>query len=62
MQTITERHESEYLAPKEVARELGLDVSRVYAAVKRGDLAAVRLTPRGAIRIPRSTLEPRKEH
>jgi excisionase family DNA binding protein len=60
MQTISERRE--YLAPKEVARELGLDVSAIYRALERGDLAAVRLTPRGAIRIPRSTLEPRKEH
>jgi excisionase family DNA binding protein len=48
----------EWLAPKEVARELRLHVSAVYRAVERGQLPAVRLSESGAIRIPRSALGP----
>src|SRR5437763_4051941 len=51
MATITETRD--YLAPKEVAHTLGVDVSVVYRAVQSGELPAVRLTSRGAIRIPR---------
>jgi excisionase family DNA binding protein len=39
----TDRHEREYLAPKEVAHELRVHVSAVYRAVERGQLSAVRL-------------------
>lgn len=59
MQTISERH-YEFLAPKEVAALLGVNISAVYRAVERGELPTVRLTPRGAIRIPRSVLNPKE--
>jgi excisionase family DNA binding protein len=48
----------EYLTPKEVARDLRVHVSAVYRAVERGVLPAVRLLESGAIRIPRSALDP----
>ena len=48
----------EFLAPKEVAHELRVHVSAVYRAVERGQLPAVRLSDSGAIRIPRSALDP----
>ena len=54
----TDIHEREYLAPKEVAHELRVHVSAVYRAVERGQLPAVRLSESGAIRIPRSVLDP----
>ena len=54
----TDTYEHEYLAPKEVARELRVHVSAVYRAVERGELPAVRLRDTGAIRIPRSALDP----
>jgi excisionase family DNA binding protein len=54
----TDTHEREFLAPKEVARELRVHVSAVYRAVERGQLPAVRLSDSGAIRIPRSALDP----
>ncbi len=53
-----EVHEREFLAPKEVAHELRVHVSAVYRAVERGQLPAVRLSESGAIRIPRSALDP----
>jgi excisionase family DNA binding protein len=53
-----QERESEWLAAKEVARELRVHVSAVYRAVERGDLPALRLSETGAIRIPRSALEP----
>jgi excisionase family DNA binding protein len=55
-----ETHVRDFLAPKEVARELGLHVSAIYRAVEAGRLPAVRLSETGAIRIPRSAFEPRK--
>lgn len=55
----TDVQQREWLAPKEVARELGIHVSAVYRAVERGQLPAVRLSESGAIRIPRSALDPR---
>jgi excisionase family DNA binding protein len=57
---VTDTEEREFLAPKEVARELRVHVSAVYRAVERGELPAVRLSEVGAIRIPRSALEPPK--
>jgi excisionase family DNA binding protein len=51
-------HEREWLAVKEVARELRVSPSAVYHAVQRGTLPAFRLTGTGAIRIPRSALAP----
>jgi len=59
MQTDTQQRD--WLAPKEVAHELRVHVSSIYRAVERGQLAAVRLSETGAIRIPRSAIEP-KEH
>jgi excisionase family DNA binding protein len=54
----TETHEREFLAPKEVAHQLRVHVSAVYRAVERGELPALRLSETGAIRIPRSALDP----
>jgi excisionase family DNA binding protein len=54
----TDTEKREYLAPKEVAHELRVHVSAVYRAVERGVLPAVRLSESGAIRIPRSALDP----
>ncbi len=58
MLMLAETQRSEWLAPKEVARELRVHVSAVYRAVERGQLPAVRLSESGAIRIPRSALDP----
>jgi excisionase family DNA binding protein len=57
MATDTDEREI-FLAPKEVAHELRVHVSAVYRAVERGQLPAVRLSESGAIRIPRSALDP----
>jgi len=57
MQTLTNKRDDQFLAPKEVAQTLGLHVSAVYRAVERGELPAVRLGHRGAIRIPASAIE-----
>jgi excisionase family DNA binding protein len=51
----------EWLAPKEVARELHVHISAIYRAVERGDLPALRLSETGAIRVHRSVLDQRKE-
>jgi helix-turn-helix protein len=53
-----ERH---WLAPKEVAHELRLDVSTVYKAIRGGALPAFRLTENGALRVPHSALSARTE-
>lgn len=58
MQTVANTREETFLSPKQAAHELGLHVSAIYRAVDRGELAVVRLGERGAIRIPRSALEP----
>jgi excisionase family DNA binding protein len=55
---VTEAQAREWLAAKEVAAELRVHVSAVYRAVERGQLPAVRLSATGAIRIPRSALDP----
>jgi excisionase family DNA binding protein len=55
MQTPIAKREG-FLAPKEVADTLGLHVSAVYRAVERGELPAVRLGQRSAIRIPASAI------
>jgi excisionase family DNA binding protein len=48
----------EWLAPKELASELGVHVSTVYRAVERGDLPVVRLGGRStSIRIRATALE-----
>jgi excisionase family DNA binding protein len=59
MQTVTNTRER-FLAPKEVASQLGLHVSAVYRAVERGDLPAVRFGQRSAIRIPAAALDPER--
>ena len=56
----TETQQREWLAPKEIARELRVHVSSIYRSVEQGRLPALRLTDTGAIRIHRSALEPRK--
>lgn len=60
MPTQTERRE-EWLAVKEVAAELRLSTSAVYAAIERGALPALRLSEHGAIRVPRSALDAREK-
>lgn len=57
MQTIAHKRDR-FLAPKEAAEILRVDVSVIYRAIRLGQLPSVRLTERGAIRIPRSALEP----
>jgi excisionase family DNA binding protein len=57
----TERQQSEWMAPKEVADALRVHVSAVDRAVERGDLPALRLSETGSIRIPRSALELKEE-
>jgi excisionase family DNA binding protein len=58
MATISDKHG--FVAPKEAAHTLGVDVSLIYRAVEKGELPVVRLNPRGAIRIPSSALEPKE--
>jgi excisionase family DNA binding protein len=53
----TDTQQREWLAPKEVARELRVHGSAVYRAVERGQLPAFRLSDAGAIRIPRTALD-----
>ncbi len=53
-------YEREYLAPKECAHLLRVHVSSVYRAVEEGRLPAVRLSDLGAIRIPRSAIQPKE--
>jgi hypothetical protein len=57
MQTPIAKRE-EFLAPKQVADELGLHVSAVYRACAGGSLPYVRLTPNGSLRIPAAALRP----
>jgi excisionase family DNA binding protein len=57
----TDTQERGFLSPKEVAHELRVHVSAVYRAVEKGQLAAVRLSDTGAIRIPRSAIEPEED-
>ena len=52
---------ADFLTPKEVAYRLGVGVHSVYRAVNRGELPATRLSARGAIRVPASALEPRRQ-
>jgi excisionase family DNA binding protein len=52
----TERRD--WLTVKEVANELLVSTSLIYRAVDRGTLPALRLSETGAIRIPRSALDP----
>jgi excisionase family DNA binding protein len=52
----TDAHGRQWLAPKEVAVTLRVDVSTVYRAVRNGSLPALRLTEDGALRIPESAL------
>ncbi len=49
---------AEFLTPQQVAYRLGVGVHSVYRAVNRGELPAIRLSTRGAIRVPASALEP----
>jgi excisionase family DNA binding protein len=59
----TDTRECEWLAAKEYAAKIRVDISTVYRAVKRGELPALRLSEHGAIRIRRSVLDQhRKEH
>ena len=45
-----------FVTPAEAAEELRMSVSSIYRAVRAGQIRAVRLTERGALRIPRSEL------
>jgi excisionase family DNA binding protein len=51
----------DFLTPKQVAHRLGVGVHSVYRAVDRGELPAVRLSARGAIRVPADAIEPRRK-
>jgi excisionase family DNA binding protein len=57
MATISDKQRP-FLTPKELAHELGVTPAVVYRSVERGELPHIRLLPRGAIRIPRSVLDP----
>jgi excisionase family DNA binding protein len=57
----TDAQAREWLAPKEVASELRVDVSTVYKAIKRGALPAFRLGETGALRVPQSALTARQK-
>jgi excisionase family DNA binding protein len=57
----TDIEQREFLAPKEVAKLLRVDVSAVYRGVERGTIPAVRLSPTGSIRIPRDALNPKEK-
>jgi excisionase family DNA binding protein len=48
--------ENEYLSVADAANLLGLSELTIYRYVQRGDLPSVRLSPRGAIRIPFSAI------
>jgi excisionase family DNA binding protein len=50
--------ETTYLSVAEVAQTLGLSEATVYRRVWDGSLPVVRLSDRGAIRIPRAALLP----
>lgn len=50
----------EWLAPKEVAHTLRVDLSTVYRAIERGELPALRLSHHGAIRVHKSAIEPKE--
>jgi|SRR6476660_8675393 excisionase family DNA binding protein len=47
---------STFVTPAEASEELRMSVSSIYRAVRAGQIRAVRLTERGALRIPRSEL------
>jgi excisionase family DNA binding protein len=47
----------EMLRPKRLADELDVSTDAVYRAIRRGELVAVRLGERGALRIPRKAVE-----
>ena len=53
-------HHREWLAAKEVAHELRVNVAAIYRAVQSGRLPAVRLSRTGPIRIHRSALDPKE--
>jgi excisionase family DNA binding protein len=58
VQMLANKRENPYLAPKQFAAEHGLHVSAIYRAVEKGELPAVRMGRRGAIRIPGTALKP----
>jgi hypothetical protein len=47
----------EMIRPKRLAVELDVSASVVYRAIRRGDLAAVRLGETGAVPIPRPAVD-----
>jgi excisionase family DNA binding protein len=58
MHVFTETHDPQLLRVREVAQILGQCPESVYAKVKTGELAAIRLGHgRAALRIPRDELE-----
>lgn len=46
-----------YLRPKDLIRELNIPKTTIYRAIATGEIRCVRLTTRGAIRIPSSELD-----
>ncbi len=53
--------ETAYLSVAEAAQLLGLSEDTVYRRVWDGSLPVLRLSERGALRIPRAALEPKEE-
>jgi excisionase family DNA binding protein len=61
METNIQEHHHQWLAPKEVAAELRVDVASVYRAIRTGHMPAMRLSDNGALRVHRSVLDEHKE-
>jgi excisionase family DNA binding protein len=57
----TNTQNRQWVTVKEIASELRVSPSLVYRAIERGELPALRLSEHGAIRVPRSALEPKEE-
>ncbi len=53
--------ETAYLSVADAAQLLGLSEDTVYRRTKDGSLPVLRLSERGALRIPRSALEPKED-
>jgi excisionase family DNA binding protein len=52
----TKSSKAEFLSPAEVGQILGIGRHGVYAAIKSGDIRAVRVGPK-LLRVPRSALD-----
>jgi excisionase family DNA binding protein len=57
-----EQPQARFLTLEQVAEELSTSVAQIYALVRRGELAAIRLGGRGQWRVERQRLEEFIEH